>query len=672
MKYGIRIFLLCLLVFIIPAKIFAQESENLKRVLQVLDKAQGRNYYYEERSLLADYGGFESSVVVYCDAARAGINAGTFIFAVPLYAGFAVDTALELVEKLSERTPDLDTIVAFLGGERNALPESFGGISHKGLQDLLTLAHMPESCILSYFIAEEPPQKISVLHGIRGYAAPMEIIKPLPHLFKSRKIPLSFEIRYNTIYKLGLVHGPEVLSIIKGEEIFGFILKGESASGKTVLPENLAALLLEYSGRLNFPLLNPDIHYSFLTFPGGNILFTSEWVIVILFLVMAGILLFIYLLRSVRNGAILLFHVRLFPRFFWIVLILFVLLAVSVRLSSLVYYSLVSAFGLSFSTVSNGAGFALAMLLAVALFYSAVFVLDSLRIYIKERFCGYSAVVLAFLGTIIAAFIDISYIPVFIWVLLFAFLGASVSKPQVVLLSAFLLPAFALLAVFNVFETGHGRIAALFLARERYTLTSLNITLQAALLFLPVFLLVRRSAILASITPNKLKLIFLPVLIALSLGGMTLQIWTMKRQLLPERRYINETGIPDHESLLTLSLTDIAFQDSRIISLTIAAKGNPVRFDVSAVSGSDKNYLLVYSASVPFERNGEGTRISFLLGERPPNPLSMEIVLPLGFEGKLETAALYNTWDLAIDPGRKPESKDYVLLVSKNIDLELQ
>ncbi|MDR0496086.1 MAG: hypothetical protein LBH42_00570, partial [Treponema sp.] len=52
-----------------------------------------------------------------------------------------------------------------------------------------------------------------------------------------------------------------------------------------------------------------------------------------------------------------------------------------------------------------------------------------------------------------------------------------------------------------------------------------------------------------------------------------------------------------------------------------------------------------------------------------PNPLTIEIVLPLAFEGLLDAAVIYDTWDSTIDPGEKPNSGNYILMVSRIMDI---
>ena len=120
---------------------------------------------------------------------------------------------------------------------------------------------------------------------------------------------------------------------------------------------------------------------------------------------------------------------------------------------------------------------------------------------------------------------------------------------------------------------------------------------------------------------------------------------------------------------LDFAIQDILFQDTRIITLRLTADGNPLRFDVSLESINNASLLPVYSAPVPYSRSIDGRTVIFHLGEYPPNPLSLEIVVPKYFEGMLGASALYDKWDDYIDPGNKPVTDDYLLKTSRSIKL---
>ena len=719
----IRIRDLCPLAifFLIPVLLSAEplEAENLNRVIRTLS---GLSIPFESRSLLADYGGFGSSLLVRSGSTEddfsqetEGQSPGTFVFAVPLEADFAVDTALALAEKIKNKHSYLqknlnnsaNIIVAFLGDETNELPFEQGGISHKGLRDLLTLTDMPENWVLCYLDAAENPESLFLRHGVRGYVAPLDIVKPLPSLFRSRDISWSFRIRYNEIFKLGLVEGPEPLFIAWEEEINGFVLSGkshqandskrkfpsggnqpgpipDSTAGKTVSPLTLAEVLLEYAESLDFPVLKADKHYFSFNLPGGKTVFVSEGHTAILLLLTAGIFLFLFLVYSARYNAILIFHIKLFFKSFWVFLILLPLLMISIKVSGLLYSLLFQAFGPLPGALSgrpNYAGMVLMMQLAVLVFFLPSPALDLFHFPKRAQFYGFSSVIFVILGLVSAAFLDFSFVPVFLLSFFFVFLGASLSRPLLVFICTFLIPISAFGALLNIFETGNAKIAELFLSPLWNTPDSWRVAFQTAVFSLPIFLLLRRGSILIQKSMHRglepkpkrqYRLIAVPILIVLVLGAMVVQILLIpKTQISPERRYIAEqSGTGNVNTILELSFDNVNFQDSRIITLRIGARGNPVRFDVSLESVDGVSLHPVYSAPVPFMREDNGKRIKFSLGEHPPNPLALEIVLPHNFTGLFKAEAVYNTWEPALEIGERPNTDDYILRVSRTIDLK--
>ena len=658
---------------LVPAFLFGQpsEKENLNRVIQALNGIPGN----EERFLLADYGGFGSSLLVRNPGTSEDPDKaqGTFVLAVPLYADFALDTALAMADLLSYRNNSVNILIAFLGDERNELPVDMGGIAHKGLRDLLSLADMPENWVLCYLDADETPGEIAILYGRRGYVAPLDIVKPLPFLFKSRGIPWSFLIRYNEIYKLGLVEGPEVLLIAWNEEINGFVMSGADnpERNETVLPRELADLLLDYAETLSFPVLNPDRHYSSFILPNGDVFFLSEGYTAVLLLLAVGILFSLFLIYSARYNAILFLNFRLFTRSLWVFLILFPFLIVSIKISAFLYSRLLLLFGAPLGT-ANFAGAGLAVALAILVFFLSTPVLDIIRFPRRERFYGISAVMFVTIGLFSAAFLFFSYVPVFIWGFVFIFLGALLRNPILVFSCVLLLPVFPVAAMFNVFETGSNRITELLIFSGWRSTGDWGAAFQIALLFLPLFLLAKRGMVLLKKRNRRVlelkprRKYRLPIFISALLLAMPLQILLMKHQNPPEPRFHAEIY---NDEILNVSLEDINFQDSRIISLRAEARGRPVRFDVFLESNSSSSLLPVYSATVPFERDAEGRKISFFLGEFPPNPLSMEIVVSQNFNASLSITAIFNDWDPAVDPFGKPDFKDYILRVSQSIDL---
>ena len=646
-----------------------------------MDESSGRRFFVEERPLMAEYGGFGSSLVVRFPGVS--YSFGAFVFAVPLYADFAVETALALIEKLKTYDNSLEVIVAFLGGEKNELPQNTGlpsfhrGISHKGLRDLLSLAYMPEDWVLCYFDITEAPGALVLQHGTRSYVTPLEIIKPLPYLFNSRDIPWSFKIRYNTIYNLGLFDGHEALYISWAQEINSFAISGEITGGETISPGILAELLLEYAGFLSFPIMNPDRHYSIFPLPGGNVFFAGENLTVTVLLIVSGFFLFIYLIYTGRYNARIQYHLRLFLKSFWLFFISIPLMAVSLKVSGFFYSMIFEWFNIDFIPVNN-AGVGFALLLGCLIFLLPMPALNLFRFTKGAKFYGFSAVIFVIFGLFFSIFLDFSLVPIFLWALIFVFFAAWSSNPIFVFLCAVLIPSIAFFPVLNLVQTNSERLTALFIPSDWNTLESWVAVFQTALFSLPVIFLAKKGFIhlkkytqkivssnlitKQKNTQQKIKLFFLPGMIVVVVFVMVLQILLLPAPTPPVRRYIRDGG-----DIISISENSRIFQDSRIISFNLAALENPIRFDVSLKS--ETAFLPVYSAPAPFIRNEYGNRIIFLFGEHPPNPFIFEVVLPVHFEGRLEISAIYNVWNPLLDPWEEPDTDDYILQVMFELDI---
>jgi len=323
--------------------------------------------------------------------------------------------------------------------------------------------------------------------------------------------------------------------------------------------------------------------------------------------------------------------------------------------------------------VSNQAGLFLTIFLSLLVFYFSSYVLDIIRIPLRERFFRFASVIFLIFSIISAVFLDFSYISIFLIVFVLFFLGALVQNPIIVFIIAFSLPVFGLITLSNIFITDNERLTELFISISWNTPDSWLVIYHTALLLLPVFLLLKRGSMLTiilrrlKIKYSKIaKLKILPALILITVVSIVIQIIIPVRELPPDRRLIAQALTSENNEILALSVDDFIFLDSRIVTLNLAARGSPVRFDVSILSGTDRILLPLYSAPVPIERKDEGKRVTLNLGEFPPNPLVIEIVVPLEFQGRLELAAIYNIWDSTIDPGEKPVTENYILTVTKS------
>ena len=667
----------------------------------------------DERTLIANYGGFGSSILVRGRSSSVSGSRDTFVFAVPMTSLFAVETALALTAEIQNRDNPINIIVAFLGDERIVLPPEISSIpSHlsmpyKGLRDLLTQNDLPENWSLCYFDAVEEPTKLVLHHTGRAYIAPLELIKPLPAIF-SPGISWSFATRQNSIKKDGqmdAVEASEILSIAWLDEINGIVLSGQS-EGKTsgqssrfsaylstilktdlnkgdiLTHESIAKAILEYSSSLNFPIINPDRHYTFIPLPSNNYFFITERLTVSLLLILAGIFLFIYLVYSSGNNAILFFHFRFFLRYSWLFLLLLPIQIICFKLSGVLYSFLLELFKAP-KDAEYLSGITLAILLALAFCFFILLLLDLLNFPKRTRFYGISAVFFGILGMFFAFFMDFTYAIISFCSFIFIFICASITNPVIMFSLSLTIPAFAFFRLMNIAELGSGRLAELFIMSDFSYLGSIEnwiSLIQPALLILPFLLLIKRGLLLLRKLRkvkrprkkiDKYRLIIFPCLIFSIIIAIIIHILIVKQIDPSGRRYVTDLGGNESSNykLIDLSVQDTVFQDSRIINLQLAANNAVTRFDLTLESINGKSLLPLYSSPVPFERVNNGEKILFSLGEFPPNPLNLEIVLPLEFEGLIKTTAVYNSWD-QMYPVQKSQPGEYFLLASKSAELK--
>jgi hypothetical protein len=134
--------------------------------------------------------------------------------------------------------------------------------------------------------------------------------------------------------------------------------------------------------------------------------------------------------------------------------------------------------------------------------------------------------------------------------------------------------------------------------------------------------------------------------------------WMEKRPLAePTRR----TTVSD---TLIIETSSQVFLGRRIIQIELTAHGKPARFDLY-LDSNDGTPPVLYSTPMPSELNEGRDSLALIMGEDPPNPLTLEIVLSLDFSGNLRVEALYTAWDPAIDSLPPPATDDYLLRVSK-------
>ena len=428
-----RPFILLLLWFLpglLHGEAPAFRLEDTRRAL-LAGLLRERNIPFEERPLFAEYGGFGSSLHVLLPAAPNGT--GTFILAVPLsFTGddhrelpYAFETALAFIDTVREAGQRRDILVAFLADEWSALPQgdTSAGDPHLGLRDLYSRLELPEDTAMVYLDMYAEAGELVIHHGARRALAPLNLLRGLVRLCDSSGIPYALAVGSNELYKLAWADGPSALTYALNRELPALYLNGGPDA-----PGVLARALLDYAASLPSPgTESPDYHYLIFQPPlnAAWTFFVPEYTTVLIFLVFAALFFLLALVYSVVFRLHLVLQWRVFLNRSWILLMLYILLVLSLMGAALVFRLLTRGAGDS----AAGDWFvygttAAELLFGVALFTFLSPVVNLVYVPRRASFYGSSAVILLGLGILLAAFFDITFIPIFIGAFIFTFLGA--------------------------------------------------------------------------------------------------------------------------------------------------------------------------------------------------------------------------------------------------------
>jgi hypothetical protein len=682
---------LILLLLLCPVAAQAQQSaltETARRnvLLRILRE---RRIPFEERTLFADYGGFGSSLHVSIPRSNDSKTEGTIdtlALGIPIFSGqetapddrlpFGFEAGIAFIERVLEEGSPLNVRVAFLGNEAAALPEDVRPPPHSGLRDLYALLEEPENAVLLYLDTPDAPESLIVHHGAEGFLTALNVVKPFYESFHN--LPASLAVRFNELYKLSLVRGHPVMRFALNRNLNALYVTGKSASGSPRLGRlkdgeplsapAAAAALTDYARNLAVSADNLDYHFLVISC-FGRYFFIPEIAAVQAFLAVIGLFLLGYIIYGMILRNRLKLQWKRFIPYLWIYPATLIALVLALEIAG----AIVSVASADFegSPLADGFGWAFFKLLVAVILLSLLFSFWN-RVSIPEKasFYGNGAVMLIAFGVCIAAVQDITFIPVFIGVLLFVLLGAIIPFPIPVYCCALMTPVMSLGPLVNLLQLHQG---SLFFSAGRLTeiILSKNIltSLYIAVITLPFVLLIERGIALMkknSDSVKKRRRLF-PVLtaFALTLGSLALYGYRIKRipYHAPVRRSIDAS-----EAVLRIDLDYVTFLERRNIHIDLEAQGRPVSFNLY-LDTADGTPPVIYAASMPFTFIDDRRSAAFTLGEGPPNPFSTDIVLPLSFSGFLRIEALYTLWDSAIDTLPKPESSDYILKVAKTIDL---
>ncbi len=636
-----------ILLALIGPTLLAQVPAASKRAL-LLQTLQNRGIAHQERPLFSAYGSFGASIHVLLPGSAPGRSRDeTFILAIPLLASegnapilsCGSQTALEFIRHFSEHPAPLDVLVAFLEYEAPLLPFTDPAISYAGLRDAVGRYDDPENVTILYLDLPIAARELTIHHGAGASVAPLRLLRPLPDLLKRRGIPFSLAVHYNELYRLGLVRGPEALGIIQALGSEGLYLgahpePGAGGSVSCAGPE-LAAVLAEYAESLARGPAERDYHYSVLTL-GTRTFFIPETGTVILFLALTALVLAGVLIHSLVHRKMLLVQWKIFLRRSWVIPLYLALLYASLWSAGVLYDLLLRGFGVHAAAATYG-GAILKVFMALAAYALLYPLAAGLKIPRRAHFYGHAALVFAAAGLLVAASLDATFIPVFLWAFVFSWLAAVLPSPGAVFVCALLAPLQILAALGNAVGSGDDSVALLIMSGAPLS------TLYLAFLLLPFMMLFKRVLLLVSGRRPRASRIrrWLPrVLFMIASVAATLSyVYQRSGQGADPSRAlpleIRNTLIPG------LTVRERAFLDRRILEVTLSVDQAPLRYELTLSSADTDRTLVVYDAPVPYSISPDGSGARFLLGEHPLNPLVAELVVPLDFRGTLEAATVY-------------------------------
>lgn len=444
-----------------------------------------------------------------------------FILAVPLKGDlpspdslpFHFEAALAFIEKIREGALNTAVQVSFLGNEEAAE----GEVQTTGLEDLLSRLDDPEYAALLYLDAAVPARGILIRHGTAQILAPLDILKPLTDQCALYNIPYKFRIRFNELYKLGLALGPLVLRRAQDWDISALYITGDpDAPGPLLSASSFGEFLASYAGSLRIDTENHDYHYTLIR-AGERVYYLSEYATVVIFLVAAFVFLFALLIYTTVYRHIPAIQWRIFMRRSWVLPLLIIIIAAAFRLAGAVFSLILRSYALPPGEAPYSAALP-AMAFGAALFFLGTPFLDFLPIPRRANFYGNAAVVLIFLGILAAAFLDITFIPVFLWAALFIFLSSVARKTVLIYLFAAIGSFQIIAAAWNLAEIQNSALSSFIFS------PSITSALYVALLALPFYSILKRAALLLRARKRRPFTfgVFIPRLVFLALSASSL------------------------------------------------------------------------------------------------------------------------------------------------------
>ena len=675
-------------MFFFQFTLFAQQRTNVtlenERREELIRRLNEKNIPFEERPLFTFFGGFGTSVHILIPSSVETESERTieeFILAIPLSSEgekensnaltFGMELGLAFIEQIRYQQNSIHIRVAFLADEVSSLPPDERQNLHKGTRDLFSLLDKNESTLLLYIDIPDVPESLLIHHGTAGNMGSINVLKPFHNMCVSHKIPHSFAVRFNELYKTGIVKGHTVMQFAHERMLNAiYINKGENIFPQrdfNLNIESLSEMLSEYVKEIAMSQENLDHHFIIVPF-FARYFFISELTTVIIFFTSMSIFLAVILVYITIFRRKLRTFWHIFIRFIWIFPLFIIAMISTLEISG----SLISVITKQFegTPILNDFGWAIFKIVIAFLLFSVSFsLLDLIKIPHKADFYGHSAVLFLTIGIFLESIVDITFIPLFIWMCLFIIIGAVQKKAVLVYVCVFcaIIPIFR--PIWNILQL-HNELYVntteflLFSGDVNEVILSRNIfySLFIAVTALPFLLVFERGITITRGVrkPPLLRKRIYPILIMLGISLIVLGFYTyrLSRNIppKPERRTVYT------ENILEINISRTYFLERQTIMITLLALETPICFNLY-LDSDDDTAPVIYSAQMPFMVTDDWKSIQFILGEGSPNPFITEITLPIDFKGFLRAEALYTTWNPLLDSLPYPESSDYLLRV---------
>jgi len=679
----------------------------------------GHGIPFIHRSLRPNVGGFGVTITSEFTAPPASVPSEdameTVVVAVPLSSGkdsgnatsdFGIGIALELAALVAAKGSPVHLIITFLGDELAELPPDLTSNGTRpgltGLRDITASIPNPGRTVFIYLDTGAKAVPLALRHGAAGTVAPFGVVSALLEAFGKRGIFFPIELPYNELYRLSLLRGTKALGLLNGAGFQAAALAPARAIGingtKTAPSAREAGLALYDSlgGLAGIPI-EADRRYTLLGL-GLLVLPVSEKMSVALFIAVAALSLGSLLIYSLTHRLQLLERFGVFIRRSWAVLLYFLILFCAIRLSGFILDLFLKKAGASSATTPYGAA-AVKLLVSFGMYYMFSLLSDRLPIPHHAHFFGTAASVCLAIGALIAAALDFTYVPLVLWAFTFAFISSSFHSYSLAFLSAFIAPIQIMGALASAAGSGDPGPALTFLSGKPL------VELYAAFIILPFLLLSKRGSILMKsrtgtekrnyfshqvihrtifILGNLLALVVfsnevalaekrLPVALRETLDGRTRTLEYAADSFRPAGMRVSDAfgnrELPAQDTLpqeldnsfpLEISSSEQFYLDRRLVRLTITTFGRPARIDLSMDA---EKALALYSSPVPYRLSVDGRSAFLALGEQPPNPLELDLVLPADNKFTIKGTAYFTTSPAPLRT--EPEHPlDYVLSVS--------